>query len=455
MGNPPNGYVPPALGTAQRSFLDLRQPGEVTDVELAQDADTVTTSYSLAPRGSSSGLRSIKVTDPETRDVYYLDYRSGQGAEAGTRYAAGGGGLGPGLTVVKVGENKNSTLQQHVVADHTVDYVVPGDTFTTPDGNVSATVTAMDSTSLDVTVTVSSDLPGYVAPPLPVISGQPEVDTTATVSFGAWPVGAQHDVTWFADGQPALVPSTGLPFHGESFALTDWYEGKSLVARVQTQDAGHRPIVQETPLFGPVRSRVKIGPLEALRTVRVGWTISAGFVNTTPGSTKVTYQWLANGVAIPGATGRKFTTRAADLGRRLSVAVSATKSGFYPASAVSSQSDPVLLGLLRSTNPKVTGKLTVGSTLGVRLSPWSPSGVVFSYQWLRDGKAIKRATKPTYKLKRSAKGHRFKVRVTGSLVGYESLQAVSRSTPVVRMPAHRVTGRSGAHLEASWSSSER
>lgn len=67
------------LSTAHLAAAGILQPGELAVVGATARADR---SFTLRPRGAPEGLRGIEVTDPETGRVYYIDYRSGTGADA-------------------------------------------------------------------------------------------------------------------------------------------------------------------------------------------------------------------------------------------------------------------------------------------------------------------------------------------------------------------------------------
>lgn len=60
----------------------------------------------------------------------------------------------------------------------------------------------------------------------------------------------------------------------------------------------------------------------------------------------------------------------------------------------------------------------------------------FAYRWLRDGKAIKKATKATHKIARADGGHRLSCRVTATIKGRPSGTATSRVRSIARK-AHR------------------
>lgn len=73
----------------------------------------------------------------------------------------------------------------------------------------------------------------------------------------------------------------------------------------------------------------------------------------------------------------------------------------------------------------------VGKVLTVQPGSWQPPQVAFRYQWYRDGKAIRGATKATYKVVKADKTHKIKVKVTGSLTGYTTVSRTASQTKKV------------------------
>lgn len=87
--------------------------------------------------------------------------------------------------------------------------------------------------------------------------------------------------------------------------------------------------------------------------------------------------------------------------------------GYTSVHQTSPQTGPVLAGTIVSkTLPSITGGAQKGHTLTAQVGAWTPGGLTYTYQWLKDGKNIPGAHKRTYQLAASAKGHRFSVRVT-------------------------------------------
>ncbi|MDQ6525765.1 hypothetical protein RB608_19270 [Nocardioides sp. LHD-245] len=88
--------------------------------------------------------------------------------------------------------------------------------------------------------------------------------------------------------------------------------------------------------------------------------------------------------------------------------------------------------LTDSPSVKAKGAVRVGAKLRATTGTWQPAPTGVRYQWLRDGKPIKKATKASYKVKKADRRHRVSVRVTVSRAGYADAVAVSRKLKVKR-----------------------
>ncbi|MFJ2977307.1 S8 family serine peptidase [Curtobacterium sp. NPDC087082] len=89
------------------------------------------------------------------------------------------------------------------------------------------------------------------------------------------------------------------------------------------------------------------------------------------------------------------------------------------------------LTLVKGSAVSISGKPTVGTKLKANHGTWNGSGVTYSYQWLRDGKAVKSATSSSYKLGTSDAGHTFSVKVVATAKGYQDGTSTSKSTAKV------------------------
>ena len=85
-----------------------------------------------------------------------------------------------------------------------------------------------------------------------------------------------------------------------------------------------------------------------------------------------------------------------------------------------------------SVVPAIGGSARVGLTLKAVAGTWMPDDSTLTYQWLRDGKKISKATKSTYKLVAADKGKRITVTVKGTKSGYTSVSKTSAKSAKVK-----------------------
>ena len=109
----------------------------------------------------------------------------------------------------------------------------------------------------------------------------------------------------------------------------------------------------------------------------------------------------------------------------------AKTSAAKTSAAKTSAAKTVAKGTLKAAKPKVKGKAKVGKKLTAKPGTWT-AGTKLTYKWFANGKAIKGATHKTLKLKKSLKGKRITVKVTGTKAGYAKAAKVSKKTGKVK-----------------------
>lgn len=194
------------------------------------------------------------------------------------------------------------------------------------------------------------------------------------------------------------------------------YSGKVLQAAGTTRTVeGTRPAILDQDWY---------------HEVRVGQTISADG-SWSPGA-KLSYRWTCDGKLIKGATKRTYRVPASRFDCQLRVKVTGKAGG---AKSLTRTSAPVHVGpasFLVSGQPRISGTAKAGSTLRVVRPGYSPAPARFTYQWYRNGTAIKGATKSSYKLTSASVGKTITVRVRAHRAGH------SRST-IYSAPSAGVT----------------
>jgi surface antigen len=144
------------------------------------------------------------------------------------------------------------------------------------------------------------------------------------------------------------------------------------------------------------------------------------------------YQWLANGKAIAGATGASYTPTAAQVALPLSVKVTATKSGYRSASSVSALTAPTAPGTMTVAEaPTVTGIAKVGAVLTASAASFTPAATGKTYSWLADDVVIAGADQATLTLGPDQLGKRITAVVTGTRPGYTDGVSGSAATDPV------------------------
>lgn len=168
-----------------------------------------------------------------------------------------------------------------------------------------------------------------------------------------------------------------------------------------------------------------------------GRPVVGGSLVATPGKwspmpVQLSYQWFSGDKLLRGATKATYLPTVKSLGARLTVAVTAKKKDYKPATAVSASSGKVKAGKIVNVKaPVLSGKPKVGQKLSVSAGKWSVGDLALSYQWFRGGKAVTGATKSSLKLKSTDIGKKFYVVVTALRDGYKPASVTSASTKPV------------------------
>lgn len=278
-------------------------------------------------------------------------------------------------------------------------------------------------------------LSAFTAAPTPTISGSTRVGSKLTANLGVWkPSATTVTITWLRDGKAISGAASG------SYVLAAGDMGKSISVTVTSATRGYAPTSRTSVATAPITGlSFTAAPAPTITgTAAIGQTVIAQTGGWSPSDAQFSYQWKRNGVAIAGATQRKYVATTADLGASLSVTVTATKAGYTSTSTSSAGTAKVpALRFSATTKPTISGTVMVGRTLTAAVTAWTPAATGVTYKWKRDGVVIDGATGTSYVLTPADLGSSVTVVATGTRNGYTSVGHLS--VPTAKVVASNLT----------------
>jgi secreted trypsin-like serine protease len=281
-------------------------------------------------------------------------------------------------------------------------------------------------------IEATTDLSQFRLSPTPTITGSLTIDSTLTTTPGTWSDNATLSYQWLESNQviegeisPTLTLTAGLVGKRISVRVTGTQQGFVTTTRTSSQTAAVSGYTQDNP-----------GAQTITGTLHQGQTIQAPDANNWGAGTTLSYVWYRGTRVIPGATSQSYTLTAADINQNIKVSVTGTRSGFNPRTITSPLTGKVL-GVFSSTpTPTISGSFAVGSTLTARAGSWSPKPTL-SYQWLRNGSPISRATSSSYKLTAADRDQLISVRVTAKRSSYLPQEVTSADSDLITIQYRR------------------
>jgi uncharacterized repeat protein (TIGR02543 family) len=299
---------------------------------------------------------------------------------------------------------------------------------------ISVTVTAVKTgrtaspqTSAE---TAAIDLPMFeVGANPPAISGTLTVGQTLSAGPGSWtPEPTSRLYQWSREG----APISGA--HAQTYVLQSEDAGHTIAVIVTAIKAGYRGTAVSSLATTPIKRPFTTAPTPVIvGTATVGERLTVAVGSWSPSPT-FTYAWKRNGATIGGATSSGYKLVAADGSARITVEVTASRTGFASATVTSGETSAVAAGVLTAATPVLSGEPTVGQKLTATVGSWSPSPTL-TYVWKRDGVTITGATLASYRLVPADEGARIVLEVTGSRSGYASSTMASAQTNSVAATA--------------------
>lgn len=279
------------------------------------------------------------------------------------------------------------------------------------------------------------------------ITGTTKVGQTLTVLTDGWTDGTSFNIRWLRDGKTISGATK------RTYKLTSSDHGK----RISVKATGSIP-GRSASRTSAKTAKVATGTL-AKQTVTITGTLAVGKTLTAssaswPDKPTLKYQWYLGGKAVKGATKKTYKLPASAVGKTVRVKVTATKKKYSTVTQNIYGAQTIVKGTFAGVQARISGTAQTGKTLTAIVGTRSPKATSNSYQWYRDGIAIPKATKKTYKVPANAMGATFTVRITSKRSGYNNYVTMSEPTApalgTLQKSTPKITGtaRTGKTLTA-------
>jgi surface antigen len=286
----------------------------------------------------------------------------------------------------------------------------------------------------------------------PVISGKPAVGSPVTASTGTWSPAGSYTFQWYADGK-LISGATSA-----TFTPTIDYLRQPLSVRVSATKKGY--------LGGSAMSANSADVIRGTMThtsapaisgsPRVDEVLEVDGGSWLPAPDSTTIQWYADAKPISGATGTKLHLGQEQIRQRITVTMTAHRTGYMNSAVTSAATAPVAAGTIDVTQAfELSGLARMGRTLTVTPGSYDPNDADVTYTWLRNSTPVADATGRTYALGAADVGKQISMQIKLSHIGYRdrtvtlSTDGVVTTVPDLSVTATGKPGRAVVVLRVS------
>ena len=357
------------------------------------------------------------------------------------------------------GSNQGWRIRVQPDSDAAVTVVLPATTNCSATGSVCTADERKLSNRTELTVQGPAQVPeppqNSPATGAPTITGTAQVgETLAADTSGISDAdglnGASFSYQWVADDSDIAGATHS------TYTLTSSEQGQTVQVRVTfTDDADNEETLTSaaTAAVASEPNNPATGQPAISGTAQVGETLTASTSGIADSdgldNASFSYQWLAGGTDISGATGSTYTLKDADEGKTIQVRVTFTDDAGNTETLTSAATAEVA-GAPAEPNSPATGAPTISGTaqVGETLTA-STSGIAdanglddasFDFQWIAGGSDIAGATGSTYTLTATEQGQTIQVRVSFTDdADYEEMLTSAATAAVTAAPADPLT----------------
>jgi hypothetical protein len=269
----------------------------------------------------------------------------------------------------------------------------------------------------------------FTAAPTPTIVGTPAVGRLLRANEGDWVEPAAFTFTWKSISTTNVTTTVGT---GDTYTVAPADLGKKITLTVTATLAGYVTTSKVSALTATVATGTfTSAPAPTISgTATFGQTLTA-VTGTWTSSPTFTYQWRRSGSTTVIGTAARYTLGTADIGKTLTVTVTATKTGFLTTSKSSVATATVASATFATApTPTITGAAVFGETLRAVTGTWS-NAPGLTYQWKRSGLTTAIGTASAYTLTAADIGKTITVTVVGTKTGFTTLSKSSATTLAV------------------------
>jgi hypothetical protein len=175
----------------------------------------------------------------------------------------------------------------------------------------------------------------------PTVTGTARIGYTLTAHVAPWsPTPMSLTYQWLDSG--SVIPGATTSSYALTIAVVDTEISVRIVGRYATyatKTYTSPPLVVGLGLFGSTPTPTISG------AAHVNMTLTASSGNWSPTPDLLNYQWKSNGVAIAGETNSTYDVSPGQVGRRISVSVTATRFDFTPKTTTSASTAAVTVAI--------------------------------------------------------------------------------------------------------------
>ena len=212
-------------------------------------------------------------------------------------------------------------------------------------------------------------------------------DKTYLVPAGA-SVGSRVDIVKFTNYKDSAIPKafatklkSRVTSSAYNYGSVSYYKLNSKYTYVAIATLGY----SETPV-----NLLTVGKASIAGKVAIGSKLSAKMAAKP--AVSYDFVWKAGGEQIGGNTGSITITDPSYVGKKISVTITASRSGYTTVTKTATSAAALVEGTFKGKAPALSGKRVVGSTITIATPTWGPAGTAYAYSWLRNGKTIAGAT---------------------------------------------------------------